>query len=99
MKHTLLISTWLLLLVSNIRHAQQIVISGTVTDKTSSEPIVNALVTIRPEGENTIVKFAQTSAQGKFEIVLDTFIDNHTIHFSMMGFATQIVSLSEGQTV
>ena len=99
MKHTLLISTLLLLLVSNIIHAQQIVISGTVTDKTSSEPIVNALVTIRPEGENTIVKFAQTSAQGKFEIVLDTFIDNHTIHFSMMGFATQIVSLREGQTV
>ena len=99
MKHTLLISILLLLCLSNIIHAQQIVISGTVTDKTSSEQMVSALVTIRPEGENRIVKFAQTSAQGKFEIVLDAFLDNHTIHFSMMGFATHIVPLREGQTV
>lgn len=79
-------------------YAQQVTISGTVADKTFREPMEGVLVTVRPAGENKIVKFAQTTAQGKFEIELAPFPENHVLHFSMMGFAPQTVPLKAGQT-
>lgn len=79
--------------------AQTLQITGTVTDKTSGKPLAGVLVTLRPSGENKIVKFAQTTAQGKFEISVSSFPENHILHFSMMGFAPQTVPLKQGQDV
>lgn len=79
--------------------AQTLKIIGTVTDKSSGEPMAGVLVTLRPAGENKIVKFSQTTAQGEFEINVTSFPENHVLHFSMMGFATQIVPLKSGQDV
>ena len=62
---------------SNLLYAQQITLSGAVTDKSSGEPMAGVLVTLRPTDENKIVKFAQTSPQGKFEITLSAFPENH----------------------
>ena len=88
-----------LLFLSNLLYAQQVTLSGTVTDKVSREPIAGVLVTFRPAGENKIVKFAQTSPQGTFRIELAAFPENHVLHFSMMGFAPQTVPLKQGQDV
>ena len=79
--------------------AQTLQISGTVTDKSSGEPMAGVLVTLRLRGENKIVKFTQTTAQGKFEISVSSFTENHVLYFSMMGFAPQTVPLKQGQEV
>ncbi|WP_352422618.1 carboxypeptidase-like regulatory domain-containing protein [Proteiniphilum sp.] len=79
--------------------AQTTQLSGTVTDKVSREPMPGVLVTLRPAGENKIVKFAQTSPGGTFEIHLPAFPENHVLHFSMMGYAVQTIPLAAGQTV
>lgn len=88
-----------LFILSNLLYAQQITLSGTVTDKSSGKPMAGVLVTLRPAGENKIVKFSQTTAQGKFEITVTSFPENHVLHFSMMGFAQQTVPLKPGQDV
>lgn len=79
--------------------AQTLQISGTVRDNTSREPMAGVLVTLRPAGENRIVKFSQTTVEGKFEISVSSFPENHVLHFSMMGFAPQTVPLKQGQDV
>ncbi len=79
--------------------AQTLQISGTVTDKSSGEPMAGVLVTLRPTGENKIVKFSQTTAQGKFEISVSSFPENHVLYFSMMGLAPQTVPLKQRQEV
>jgi hypothetical protein len=79
--------------------AQTLKVSGTVTDKSSGEPMTGVLVTLRPTGENIIVKFVQTSPQGKFEITLASFPENHILYFSMMGFGTQTVPLEQGKKI
>lgn len=74
--------------------AQQVVFSGKVTDKSTGTPLSNVLVTVRPAGENKIVRYAQSSQDGKYEIKLASFPDNHVLHFSMMGYASQTIALS-----
>lgn len=88
MKRVLLLS--MLLLINCLLKAQSpVMLSGKVTDKSSGLPLAGVLVTIRPAGENKIIKFTQTSTEGKFEIMLKTVPVNHVIHFSMMGYAPQ----------
>lgn len=77
---------------------QTLVLSGKATEAGTHEPLSGVLVTLRPPGENKVVKFAQTSANGTFEIKLTDFPENHVLHFSMMGFGPQTVPLKSGQT-
>lgn len=77
---------------------QPLVVSGKTTEAVTHEPLSGVLVTLRPSGENKVVKFAQTSTNGTFEIKLTDFPENHVLHFSMMGFAPQTVLLKSGQT-
>lgn len=74
--------------------AQQVVLSGKVTDKSTEAPLPNVLVTVRPTGENKIVRYAQSSQDGKYEIKLASFPNNHILHFSMMGYASLVIALS-----
>lgn len=74
--------------------AQQIVLSGRVTDKSTGTPLSNVLVTVRPARENKIVKYSRTSEDGKYEILLSIIPDNHVLSFSMMGYAPQTIALS-----
>lgn len=78
--------------------AQQVVLSGTITDKSTKEPLSYVLVTVRPAGDNKIVKYAQSSQDGKYEIKLASFPDNHVLHFSMMGYASQTIALSNDRS-
>lgn len=77
--------------------AQQIVISGKVTDKDDGTPLSGVLVTVRPSGKNRIVRYTQTSPDGLYEIKLSPLPDNHVLHFSMMGYAVQTIPLSAGR--
>ncbi|MEG1403299.1 carboxypeptidase-like regulatory domain-containing protein [Bacteroides sp.] len=74
--------------------AQQVVLSGKITDKSTEAPLPNVLVTVRPTGENKIVRYAQSSQDGKYEIKLASFPNNHILHFSMMGYASLVIALS-----
>lgn len=74
--------------------AQQVVLSGKITDKLTEAPLPNVLVTVRPTGENKIVRYAQSSQDGKYEIKLASFPNNHILHFSMMGYASLVIALS-----
>lgn len=74
--------------------AQQAILSGKITDKLTGTPLSNVLVTVRPVGENKIVRYTQSSQDGKFEIKLASFPDNHVLHFSIMGYASQTIALS-----
>ena len=78
--------------------AQQVVLSGKIIDKSTGEPLSNVLVTVRPVGENKIVRYAQSSQDGKYEIKLASFPDNHVLHFSMMGYAPQSIALSSDRS-
>lgn len=79
--------------------AQSVKLSGTVSDKTTHDPMAGVLVTVRPAGETRIVKFTQTSVNGTFEIKFTTFPENHVLHFSIMGFAPKTVQLKVGQEI
>jgi hypothetical protein len=72
------------------------VLTGNVIDKKTQSPLPNVLVTIRTP-ENKIVEFAQTSPDGSYQIKLSGFIENHTLNFSMMGYAPQVVTLTKEQ--
>lgn len=74
--------------------AQQVVLSGRVTDRSTGIALTNVLVTVRPAGENKIVRYTQTSSEGKYEIKLSSIPNNHVLHFSMMGYASQTIMLS-----
>lgn len=77
--------------------AQQIVVSGKVTDKSAGTPLTNVLVTIRPADENKIVKYTQTSQDGIYKLVFSAIPDNHILHFSRVGYAPQIIKLSNSR--
>ena len=79
--------------------AQSINISGTVTNEKTREPIQSVIVTIRSVGESKILRYTTTSVEGKFEISLASFPENHELHFAMMGFASQTIPLSPERLV
>ncbi len=76
--------------------AQEFMITGNVINKKTKSPLPYVLVTIRTP-ENIIVKFAQTSSDGSYNIKLSGFIENYNINFSMMGYAPQMFTLTKEQ--
>lgn len=94
-----LILSWLLLFISLITNAQSIELTGIVIDKETHESLSGVLVTIRPVGTTKVVQYTQTSANGGYTIKHDTSLQNHELHFSMMGFAPVSVPLTSNQTV
>ncbi len=77
--------------------AQQVLLLGEVTDQFTNAPLSNVLVTIRPAGENKIVKYTQTSQDGTYSIKLQSFPNNHVLYFSMIGYAPQTIELTDGR--
>lgn len=74
-------------------YAQTSFITGLVTQEGTKEPISGVIVSLRPEGENRILRFATTNAEGRFEIQLTRFLDNYVVHFSMMSYAPKTLPL------
>ena len=99
MKRVILLSTVLFLMSGVLTAQHSTVLSGKVTDKTSGQPLAGVLVTIRPAGENKVVKFTQTSAEGMFELSIKALPASHVLHFSMMGYASLIFPLEAGRNI
>ncbi|RRD57159.1 carboxypeptidase regulatory-like domain-containing protein [Tannerella forsythia] len=99
MKRVILLSTVLFLMSGVLTAQHSTVLSGKVTDKTSGQPLAGVLVTIRPAGENKVVKFTQTSAEGMFELSIKALPASHVLHFSMMGYAPLILPLEAGRNI
>ncbi|MCD8032279.1 MAG: TonB-dependent receptor [Bacteroides sp.] len=57
------------------------------------------MVTVRPSGGNRIIKYTQTSADGKFRLTFPQFPEEHILHVSILGYAPQSVALLRQQTV
>lgn len=95
-RHLLLFGIFFPFILSN---AQIVTLIGTVKNSSTQQPLAGVFVSLRPAGDNRIVKYTQTSAKGKFEITLSAKPENHVLHFTMMGFAPKTVPLKAGQTV
>lgn len=98
MKYRFLILCLIILCSSLSASAQNITLSGRVTNKSTSSPISDVMVMLRPVGKTTTVKFAKTGADGRYEIVVASVPDNHVLHFALMGYAPIDVSIKSGQT-
>lgn len=78
--------------------AEVVKIVGMVTDLKTGKPLPNVLVAVRPVGKSNVVKFTQTTSEGKFELALTSKPQDHELSFRMMGYAPQSVELSEGKS-
>ena len=85
--------TMLLSLLGCLLYAQTIVITGVVTHQGTLEPIPGVIVSLRPVGENRIMRFTTTNKDGRFEIQLTRFPENYVIHFAMMSYAPKTIPL------
>jgi len=74
-------------------YGQNLKLFGTVNDADTNNPIPGVVVSVRPAGESRIIRHAYTSTEGKFEISLAKFPENHVLHFANMGYAPKTISL------
>ena len=72
---------------------QNLILTGVVTHQGTLEPIPGVIVSLRPEGENRIMRFTTTNKDGRFEIQLTRFPENYVIHFAMMSYAPKTIPL------
>ena len=87
------------MLISLSLSAQQIILQGKVSDASSGKGLPGVVVTIRPVGDNKILKFTKTQGDGGFQLKLTAMPEGkNVLHFSMMGYATQTMPLEEGKT-
>ena len=96
-----MIRTVILILLSAVTlhtSAQRVTLSGRVTDGATGRPMAGVLVTVRPAGEQKVLAFAQTSAEGRFEVTLTAYAPDRVLHFSMMGYAPRTLSIEAGRT-
>ncbi len=88
------------LLLSVLGYSQTVQISGVVTDKANQSPLNAVVVTLRPIGKNTIVKFAQTTEKGTFQLDITTDSpEKFALHFALLGFEQKYVPLKANQSV
>jgi len=80
-------------------YAQTVTLTGVVTSKDKNEPIPSVIVSIRNLGETRILRWATTNQEGRFEISLTSFPENHVLHFGMMGYAPLTIPLSPDRLV
>lgn len=93
----LFLFVFLLFLIS--ANAQKIILSGKVTELNTGKALAGVVVTVRPIGQNKVLKFTTSESDGKYTLVLNSIPDgDNVLHFSMMGYATIIVPLTNEQT-
>lgn len=91
---------YIIMLVCISANAQEITLTGKVTEENTGKAIANVVVTVRPEGQNKILKFTTSKSDGSYSLTLNTMPEgNHVLHFSMMGYANTTVPFGNGQTV
>lgn len=73
--------------------AQDITLSGTVTDRENNKALSNVIVMIKDKDKKNIIKYTQTAGDGQFTIQANPTSAN-CISFSLMGYETQEYVLS-----
>lgn len=79
--------------------AEQITLTGKVVDNASGKTLPGVMVTLRPAGKATILKFVRTDGNGAYALHLEKKSGNEVLIFALMGFETVTVPLTEGKTV
>lgn len=66
----------------------QTTLTGTVMDKAEGKPLPAVMVTLRPSGKATILKFTRTDANGAYTLQVDKKPEGEVLVFTLMGFET-----------
>ena len=91
----------LLLLCISLNHiqGQVVILNGTVRDGQTRAALPNVNITICPKDSKKIIAFSITKQDGNFQInYTPPTIQNAMIHFSFLGYATQILPIEETKT-
>lgn len=67
--------------------AQNVELSGRVTDSANGEPVPGVIVKVRRDASGGILKFASTRSDGTFSIVMTRIPEGACVEFAMMGYA------------
>lgn len=78
-------------------HAQ-ITLTGVVHLQRTGQPLPGVMVNLKQEGSKRILKFTRTQADGSYKLQTTTPLAGNELQFSLMGYSTETLSLSEGQT-
>jgi len=78
--------------------AQNIQLTGKVTEQTTNKPLPGVIVTLSTNSSSKVLKFAQTNAEGIFVMTLADRPTQGILNFSMMGYARLSLPLKTGQT-
>ena len=62
-----------------VANAQNITLTGKVTEANTGNALANVVVSIRPEGANKILKFCTTKADGTFSLTLSSLPEGNTL--------------------
>ena len=83
-----------------VANAQNITLTGKVTEANTGNALANVVVSIRPEGANKILKFCTTKADGTFSLTLSSLPEgNNVLYFAIMGFAPSTLPLTADRMV
>lgn len=79
-------------------YAEEVRLEGVVTEAKTGKPLPNVIVTIQLVGRSNVLKYTQTTADGRFELTLKSLPENLELSFRMMGYANQSVGISKGKS-
>ena len=74
-------------------YAQQISLSGSVTDANENRPLVDVIVLVKNSRGN-VLKYTQTDKKGQFSLVMPDATQCTEIQFSLMSYKKQVYSLN-----
>lgn len=89
--------SFILCLLSMTGMAQQVTLSGVVTDGKDKRPLPGVAVSLRNSDGKRIVKYAVTKKDGSWQMPVAQFPKGHLLLFSMMGYGTDTVRVEEGR--
>ena len=78
--------------------AQQVTLSGIVTDGGDMRPMGGVAVSLRQTDDKRVVRYAVTKKDGSWQMPLTEFPKGHLLLFSMMGYGTDTIRVDNGRS-
>lgn len=78
--------------------AQQVTLSGIVTDGGDMRPMGGVAVSLRQTDGRRVVRYAVTKKDGSWQMPLTEFPKGHLLLFSMMGYGTDTIRVDDGRS-
>ncbi|MDN4754802.1 hypothetical protein QYZ87_09785 [Porphyromonadaceae bacterium W3.11] len=96
-----LLGIWLGLFISILScAAQEITLTGKISDSTEHKPLESAMVYVRTTSQKRIVAYAQTNAEGLYHITCRLSDESeYEIRVTLMGYENHVSALIPRQTV